>query len=140
MSSGRIRRIRKVFVASGILFAILTAGSFISGLYLRFNATYLECEVEGEGKEFIVRGDELITGVAVFNCQVSGGERLCGPLTRGKIAVYLYLPSDFSAMYFAPEIEGGVKKERCHSLGLGYSPRFNVCVSLDNRIECRRAR
>lgn len=140
MSSRRIKRIKKVFIASGVLSVIFIVGSIISGLYIRANSIHLECKVEGEEREFILRGDELITGIAVFNCQVKGGERLCGPLTSGKTAVYLYVLPDFSAMYFAPEIEGEVKKERCHAFQLGYSPRFNMCVSLSNKIECRRKR
>lgn len=133
----RIERLRKVFLVTGVLGVIFLLGGLLSGLYLRGTATYLECVVNEEKKEFIIRGDELLTGMAVFKCQSKGGEKLCGPITQGKIPVYLYVPSSFDSMYFAPKLED-TTREKCHNIGLGYSPGFNVCVSLENRIPCSR--
>lgn len=137
--SERINRIRKVLIATGVLGLIFLLGGLLSGLYLRGTSINLECVVEEEKREFILRSDELLTGMAVFKCQNKEGERLCGPITQGKIPVYLYVSSALDSMYFAPKLEESTR-ENCHSLGLGYSPKFNICVSLDNKIPCSKKR
>lgn len=135
----RSRRIKRVLAGTGIVMALIFIGGVAGGVYESFTSIKLICNVEGEAKEIFLRDEQIVLGKTAFPCDVIEGERLCGPITRGSMPVYIYAPPSLERLYFALK-PSGVKRETCHALGLGYAVRFNICVSLKNTLECSRER
>lgn len=131
-----LNKLKRIYLTAGVVVGTMLLGGMLSSLYLRATSLTLECVVDGERQEFVLRKEQLITGRAVLRCQEKSGEKLCGPLTQNTIPIYIYVSPDLRSMYFAPRVD--VNREKCHEMGLGYNPTFNICISMDSNIACTK--